>query len=192
MLAYAASYFARGFLAGPPPFRLYGGLVLMEATLALPVRAGRGGRDRRGPVGGGARHGRGADRVARRGAAGARAPARPARGADGRARPGQLDAAARDEPSAREPEFTLARGTGFAAAVLLVMLCEQTFLNAGPLLVKATDGRRGGAALAGFAFNVLLIARAPLQLFQAVQTSILPHLTRLRAGGETRPVPRAA
>ena len=47
--------------------------------------------------------------------------------------PGQLDAAARDEPSAREPEFTLARGTGFAVAVLLIMLAEQTFLNAGPL-----------------------------------------------------------
>ena len=33
-------------------------------------------------------------------------------------------------------------------------------------------------------FNVLLIARAPLELFQAIQTSILPHLTRLRASGE--------
>ena len=61
------------------------------------------------------------------------------------------------------------------------MLAEQTFLNAGPLLVEGHRGRRGGAALAGFTFNVLLIARAPLQLFQAVQTSILPHLTRLRA-----------
>ena len=30
---------------------------------------------------------------------------------------------------------------------------------------------------------MLLIARAPLQLFQAVQTSILPHLTRLRVSG---------
>jgi O-antigen/teichoic acid export membrane protein len=70
------------------------------------------------------------------------------------------------------------------------MLCEQTFLNAGPLLVKATADT-GGAALAGFTFNVLLIARAPLQLFQAVQTSILPHLTRLRAGGEHDPFARS-
>jgi O-antigen/teichoic acid export membrane protein len=30
-------------------------------------------------------------------------------------------------------------------------------------------------------FNVLLIARAPLQLFQAIQTSLLPHLTGLEA-----------
>jgi O-antigen/teichoic acid export membrane protein len=60
------------------------------------------------------------------------------------------------------------------------MVAEQTFLNAGPLIVKATAGS-GGAALAGFTFNVLLIARAPLQLFQSVQTSILPHLTKMRA-----------
>ena len=56
--------------------------------------------------------------------------------------------------------------------------------------MKATADS-GGAALAGFTFNVLLIARAPLQLFQAVQTSILPHLTRLRAGGERDPFKRS-
>jgi O-antigen/teichoic acid export membrane protein len=75
-------------------------------------------------------------------------------------------------------------------AVLLIMLAEQAFLNAGPLLVKATEGD-SGAALAGFTFNVLLIARAPLQLFQAIQTSILPHLTRLRASGEADPFRRS-
>jgi O-antigen/teichoic acid export membrane protein len=89
-----------------------------------------------------------------------------------------------------EGAFTLAHGSGFAIAVLLIMLSEQTFLNAGPLLVKANEGARG-AALAGFTFNVLLIARAPLQLFQAIQTSILPHLTRLRASGETDPFRRS-
>jgi O-antigen/teichoic acid export membrane protein len=103
---------------------------------------------------------------------------------------GQFDAAAREEPAAREPQFTLVHGAGFAASVLLVMLSEQTFLNAGPLLIEATQGARG-AALAGFTFNVLLIARAPLTLFQAVQTSILPHLTRLRAGGEADPFRRS-
>ena len=35
--------------------------------------------------------------------------------------------------------------------------------------------------LAGVVFSVLLIARAPLQLFQAVQTSLLPHLAALQA-----------
>ena len=96
----------------------------------------------------------------------------------------------RAEGTTAEAEFTLSHGGGFAAAVLVVMLAEQTFMNAGPLLIKATGGAEG-AALAGITFNVLLVARAPLQLFQAVQTSILPHLTRLRAGGEADPFRRS-
>jgi hypothetical protein len=105
-----------------------------------------------------------------------------------------LEPAAPAEPSAAPPatetEFTMARGGGFAAAVLLIMVAEQTFLNAGPLLVKATEGA-AGTAIAGFVFNALLIARAPLQLFQAVQTSILPHLTGLFASGEADPFRRS-
>ena len=58
------------------------------------------------------------------------------------------------------------------------MLAEQTLLNAAVLTVDATSVNR---ALAGVVFNVLLIARAPLQLFQAIQTSLLPHLTGLEA-----------
>ena len=38
---------------------------------------------------------------------------------------------------------------------------------------------------------MLLIARAPLQRFQAIQTSSLPHLTRLRASGEPDPFRRS-
>ena len=45
------------------------------------------------------------------------------------------------------------------------------------LIVNGHSGR----ALAGFVFNVMLIVRAPLQLFQAIQTSILPHLAGLEA-----------
>jgi O-antigen/teichoic acid export membrane protein len=37
-------------------------------------------------------------------------------------------------------------------------------------------------ALAALIFAVLMIARAPLQLFQAVSTTLLPHLTRLFVG----------
>jgi O-antigen/teichoic acid export membrane protein len=190
VLAYAASYFARGFLAGHHQFGLYGGLVLMEASsrclFALAVAIGIAEGQSAVALGMAA-----APIVslavvppalARR-----LAPEPTGREVDAQA----LDSAARDEPSAREPEFTLARGTGFAAAVLLIMLCEQTFLNAGPLLIEATEEGARGAALAGIVFNVLLIARAPLQLFQAVQTSILPHLTRLRAGGETDPFRRS-
>ena len=182
VLAYAASYFARGYLAGHHLFPLYGGLVLMEATsrclFALAVAVGIAEGQTAVALGMAA-----APIVSLTVVPPALARRLDRQRSAPEADPEQLDAAARDEPAAREPEFTLARGTGFAAAVLVVMLCEQTFLNAGPLLVKATADT-GGAALAGFAFNVLLIARAPLQLFQAVQTSILPHLTRARAGGE--------
>ena len=82
-------------------------------------------------------------------------------------------------------EFTLAHGGGFAAAVLLIMVSEQTLLNAGPLLVRASED----AAAAGYIFNVLMIARAPLVLFQAVATSLLPHLTRLRSQRHRRATP---
>jgi O-antigen/teichoic acid export membrane protein len=47
-------------------------------------------------------------------------------------------------------------------------------ISAGTLAATTTG-------LAGFVFNVLLIVRAPLQLFQAIQTSILPHLAGLEA-----------
>jgi O-antigen/teichoic acid export membrane protein len=43
-------------------------------------------------------------------------------------------------------------------------------------VVRITEG----AAATGFIFNVLMLARAPIYLFQAVATSLLPHLTRLR------------
>jgi O-antigen/teichoic acid export membrane protein len=194
VLAYAASYFARGYLAGHRLFPLYGGLVLMEASsrclFALAVAIGIAEGQSAVALGMAAAPIVSlavvppalARRLAPRAASG---PA-----AEPELDPALLDAAAREEPAAREPAFTLARGAGFASAVLVIMLCEQTFLNAGPLLVKATEDS-GGAALAGFTFNVLLIARAPLQLFQAIQTSILPHLTRLRASGESDPFRRS-
>ncbi|MET0811382.1 MAG: hypothetical protein ABWY65_09780 [Thermoleophilaceae bacterium] len=188
VLAYAASYFARGFLAGHHRFGLYGGLVLMEAStrclFALAVAVGIA---------------EGQDAVAFGMAAApivslAVVPWALARRLRSEPPPA---ASPTPEPEAEiavdaslEPEFTLARGAGFAVAVLLIMLSEQTFLNAGPLLVQANEGAQG-AALAGFTFNVLLIARAPLQLFQAIQTSILPHLTRMRASGESDPFRRS-
>jgi O-antigen/teichoic acid export membrane protein len=181
VLAYAASYFARGFLAGHHRFGLYGGLVLMEASsrflFALAVAVGIA---------------EGQDAVA----LGMTAAPIVSLAVVPWALGPRLRAAPAPEPEpvgpeeAGEPQFTLAHGSGFAVAVLLIMLSEQTFLNAGPLLVEASEGARG-AALAGFTFNVLLIARAPLQLFQAVQTSILPHLTRLRAIGESDPFRRS-
>jgi O-antigen/teichoic acid export membrane protein len=62
------------------------------------------------------------------------------------------------------------------------MFAEQTLMNGGILLVAATTGAATLTfGLTGFVFNVMLIVRAPLQLFQAIQTSILPHLAGLEA-----------
>jgi O-antigen/teichoic acid export membrane protein len=194
VLAYAASYFARGYLAGSRMFGFYGGLVFIESVarclFALAVAVGIA-------------HGA---NVTALGIAAAPLLSlvvvpwalgrhirsdQPAISPDDVAREAStLDAAAGEQGG--EPEFTLSHGAGFAVAVLLIMLCEQAIYNAGPLLIKATESPAAQAsALAGFAFNVLLIARAPLQLFQAVQTSILPHLTTLRATGETDPFRRS-
>jgi O-antigen/teichoic acid export membrane protein len=162
VLAYAASYFARGWLAGHQRFGLYGGLVLLESVsrclFALAVAVGIASGQGAVALGIAA-----APLVSlavlpwavRRG----REQATPAKAAGG---------------SMRE-------GAGFAAAVLVIMAAEQAMLN---LPVLAVDATAADAALTGVVFNVLLITRAPLQLFQAIQTSLLPHLSGLAATGE--------
>ncbi|HXB65917.1 MAG TPA: hypothetical protein VNV42_13695 [Solirubrobacteraceae bacterium] len=82
------------------------------------------------------------------------------------------------EVMAAHDELSLSRGGRFALWVSGIMLSEQTLLNASVLTVDALSPDK---ALAGIVFNVMLIARAPLQLFQAIQTSLLPHLTGLEA-----------
>jgi O-antigen/teichoic acid export membrane protein len=183
VLAYGASYFARGWLAGHKRFALYGGLVFLESTsrflFALAAAVGiLSGQDGVGlgmavapfvslsviPFA--------FSRMGVRGPSGVAA-------AD----------AAREGPAHAEIEeaatdLSLRRGAGFAVAVVGIMLAEQTLLNAGVLIVAANA--KGGAVtvtlgLTGFVFNVMLIVRAPLQLFQAIQTSILPHLAGLEA-----------
>jgi O-antigen/teichoic acid export membrane protein len=80
-------------------------------------------------------------------------------------------------------DLTMRHGAGFAVSVVGIMFSEQMLMNAGVLIVAAKAG--GGSDLTtgivGFVFNVMLIVRAPLQLFQAIQTSILPHLAGLEA-----------
>ena len=87
------------------------------------------------------------------------------------------------QETAAHDDLSLRRGGGFAVWVSSIMLSEQTLLNAAVLTVDATSHN---GALAGIVFNVLLIARAPLQLFQAIQTSLLPHLTGWRRRTGTR------
>ena len=166
VLGYAASYFARGYLAGERQFALFSILILAESIFrtAFAVAVAVGLFEGQSVVALGIVAAPCLSLVvlplafARRSRAATPAVAKDPEAGEGAA-----------------PEFSLAHGTGFAAAVLLIMFSEQAFLNAGPLLVRATDG----AAAAGFIFNVLMVARAPLQLFQAVSTSILPHLTGL-------------
>jgi len=193
VLAYAASYFARGFLAGHRRFGLYGALVLMESLsrVLFPLAVAVGIATGEATVALGIAAAPIVSLAVVPWALARRIGSPPtAAGAPAAA----LGAAAAGEPSSEavggDAEFTLAKGAGFAAAVLLIMVAEQAFLNAGPLIVNATSGPEG-AALAGLVFNVLLIARAPLQLFQAIQTSILPHLTRLRVSGDADPFRRS-
>jgi O-antigen/teichoic acid export membrane protein len=91
---------------------------------------------------------------------------------------------ARLDNDAPDPELSSVAGSGvgFAGAVAAIQLGEQTLLNAGVLVADSV----AGAATAGAVFSVLLITRAPLQLFQSIQTTLLPHLTGLEAtkGGE--------
>jgi O-antigen/teichoic acid export membrane protein len=174
VLFYAASYFARGFLAGQRSFGLFTALILSESCfrtlfavlVAVSILSGQSWvavgivaapslslmvvpfafarRAKREQVEPGHRG----------------APAKPGSEA---------------EDAADSSEFTMKEGSGFAAAVLVIMFSEQAFLNAGPLITRGLQN----AEAAGFIFNVLMLARAPLQLFQAVSTSILPHLTTL-------------
>ncbi len=183
-LAYAASYFARGWLAGHQRFGLFGGLVLMESLsrvcFAVAVAVGITHGETAVALGIAAAPlvslvvvpaafaRRGGERVA------LNAPITVDEAAAGLAGPGTEAV----QETAAHDDLTLRRGGGFAAAVSAIMLSEQTLLNAAVLTVDATSSN---AALAGIVFNVLLIARAPLQLFQAIQTSLLPHLTGLEA-----------
>ena len=171
---YAASYFARGFLAGEQRFALYGGLVLMEAAsrVVFVLLLAIGVVD--------------SENVAA--IAIAAAPLLSlfvvplALGRHVR----RVAAATPEQAAADvgEPEFTLSHGLGFAGAVLVIMCSEQAILNSGVLIVKAETG---DDALAALIFAVLMIARAPLQLFQAVSTTLLPHLTRLLVREEEAP-----
>jgi O-antigen/teichoic acid export membrane protein len=170
VLFYAASYFARGFLAGQRTFGLFTALILSESCFrtlfALLVAVGLLSGQSWVAVGIVAAPSLSLLVVPfafRRRAKKERAESPPAA-------PGS-----EAEGAADSTDMTMKEGGGFAAAVLVIMFSEQAFLNAGPLITRGLQG----AAAAGFIFNVLMIARAPLQLFQAVSTSILPHLTSL-------------
>jgi O-antigen/teichoic acid export membrane protein len=179
VLAYAGSYFARGWLAGHEYFAAYGGLVLLESTsrFLFAVAAVIGIFSGLTPIAIGI----------------AVAPfvsmtVVPFAIRRLRHDPGTTPHAPAAMAEAEGPtELSLRHGSRFAISVFAIMLAEQTLMNASVLIVQHDSG----PALAGFVFNVLLIVRVPLQLFQAVQTSILPHLTGLEARDQGAGVTRA-
>src|SRR5205807_5954450 len=185
-------YFARGWLAGHERFDLYGGLVFLESTsrFLFVVAVAVGIASGQGAVGLGM----------------AVAPfvslcVIPLAFSRMRVRaPAEIEVAdaAREGPAHGQVEeaatdLSLRHSGGFAVSVVGIMFAEQTLMNAGVLIVAAKSG--SGAALTagitGFVFNVMLIVRAPLQLFQAIQTSILPHLAGLEARSSAEEFHRA-
>jgi O-antigen/teichoic acid export membrane protein len=186
VLFYAASYFARGFLAGEQRFGLFVALILSESCfrtifavlVAVSILSGQSA------VAIGITAAPALSLLVVPFAFARRAqkqkqgsPDMPEREAEDMSESPDSD---RNLTQSESGDFSFRHGGGFAAAVLVIMFSEQAFLNAGPLIVRGVEG----AAAAGFIFNVLMLARAPLQLFQSVSTSILPHLTSLHASAE--------
>jgi hypothetical protein len=171
-LAYAASYFARGWLAGHKYFALYGGLVLMESVsrlcFALAVALGIAS---------------GQTAVALGIAAAPLVSLVVVPAAFARSGEEKREAIAHEAPhvhaadialtepitvdeadaalagpgaegvqeSAAHDDLSLRRGAGFVFSVSGIMLSEQTLLNAAVLTVAATSTNE---ALAGIVFNV--------------------------------------
>lgn len=191
VIAYAVSFFGRGLLAGHQRFGLYGLLVFIEATtrILFPAAVVLGLASGQGFVALGILAGPvislfvvplallGRRRADHQTTIDTRSPAEQASAAaEAEAR---LDAAG-GSTAQEEAQFTLSEGGGFALAALVIMACEQTILNAAPLIAKSA----GGSAAVALVVNILVIARAPMQLFQSVSTSLLPHLSKLRATGD--------
>ena len=150
-LAYAGSYFARGYLAGHQWFGLYGGLVLFESMsrFCFPVAVAVGIASGQTAVALGVLAAPLASLLV-------------------------VPWAIRRHAGGTSGEGVKRESAGFAVSVAAIQLAEQTLVTIGVLLIP-------DAALRGVVFNALLIARAPLQLFQAIQTSLLPHLAEVQA-----------
>jgi O-antigen/teichoic acid export membrane protein len=200
VLAYAASYFARGWLAGHQRFALYGGLVFLESTSRFipAVAVAVGITSGLGPVAVGMAIAPFVSLSVIPFAFSRLTDALPSPDAAATVDVVGSEASQEGPAQARLEEgssgLSLRHGADFAISVVGVMLAEQTLMNAGVLIIAAKTA--GGAAtltagLTGFVFNVMLIVRAPLQLFQAIQTSILPHLAGLEAREDSAEFHRA-
>jgi O-antigen/teichoic acid export membrane protein len=164
ILAYSGSYFGRGLLAGQHRFGLFAALLLIESTgrLLFAVILAAGIAD-------------GVDVVALGVFAGPALSLSVIPFALARRHP-----VAAPPADAGDSVLTLGKGAALAGSLFVALLGEQVLLTTGALFVRADEG----TAAAGFMFNIMLVARAPALLFQAVAASLLPHLTRLRSSGE--------
>lgn len=205
--AYSVSYFARGWLAGSGRPELYGALVFIESTARclFPIAA------LIGLTGGTVAVALGiaaaplislavVPLALRGGIAPAASVAQSEReiealapdGIPGEALPEDLKPA-RDAAPGDMTGLTLRAGAVFASSVVIVMAAEQTLISAGVFTegtgTEALAGAAAGAAAA--IFNAFLVARAPLQLFQAIQSTLLPHLAELRASGDAAEAAKA-
>ena len=154
-LAYAASYFARGWLAGPPAFRAVRRAGADGVAVAHLLRARGRARHRQRADGGGAGDRRRAVRLAGRRAGRVRCTRRRAQRPSASAARGARSPSTRPTPrwparaprasrrSAAHDELSLRRGAGSRSAVSGIMLSEQTLLNAAVLTVDATSAQQG-------------------------------------------------
>lgn len=158
VIAYSASYFARGWLAGHKHFGIYGGLVFLEASsralFALAAAVGVTSGQDAVAIG----------IVAAPLVSLVIVPLAFLRRAARRS----ITGGNRFGPGGR-----------FAAAGIAIMLAEQALLNGAVVTAHWTSGE----VSAGFVFNSFLVVRAPLQMFQAIQGSLLPHLAALHVDG---------
>ena len=175
VIAYAASYFARGWLAGHSRFGLYGGLVLLESVsrclFALAVVIGIASGQSAVALG-----------IAAAPLVSLMVVPWALRGRDA-------------APPARRRE----RGDAAREHRLRGRRAGDHGRRAGAAQRPGGGHRRdrADAALAGFVFNVLLITRAPLQLFQAdpdlaAPPPLGPGRHRGRRGLHARPAGHAA
>lgn len=182
VLAYAVSYFGRGLLAGNQRFGLYGLLVLIESLVRFmfPLAVVLGIASGQNVIAMGILAGPVISLFVVPLALVGRSKSQ-ARTPDEIVETEQALDAAAGGGNIEQADFTLTEGGGFALAALVIMACEQAILN---VATFATNRTAGGAFAAAAVINILVIARAPMQLFQSVATSLLPHLSKLHAADD--------
>ncbi len=194
---YSLSYFARGWLAGSGRPELYGVLVFIEssARCLFPIVALLGLTQGSVAVAAGIAAAPlislAVVPLALRGGI-AQAPSAHGDHEAGTTVEAELEAGA----GAARTDLSLRSGAVFAGSTVAIMLAEQLLITAGTIAVALDQSGSGVAAIvgvgaAGAVFNAFLVSRAPLQLFQAVQSTLLPHLAGLSARGGASEAARA-